>query len=268
MAEKKMKNIETYEIGPGGALYTVVSDLHTHTRFSHGKGTVEDIVRAAISKGLKQIGISEHGPGNVGFGVPRKKFAEIKAEIIRLRREYKDIEIMLGIEANIMGPEGRLDIKPVEYDYFDFVCAGWHFSAADGLTPAGIVRTFGNLARNKAEKATERQLRHNTDMYVHAVEAGGIKFLTHPGDRAPIDMKRVAEACAKAGTLLEINTSHMSLSMKIMNLIMPTDVGFIINSDAHSPARVGDFREGCELVAASGLDPKRVVNLRKYKKAT
>ena len=237
------------------------SDLHTHTRYSHGKGSIEDNVKAAIGKGLKQIGISEHGPGNYGVGTPRKKFAEMKAEIIRLRRVYPNIEILFGIEANIIGPEGCLDIRPDEFEYFDFVCAGWHFGAADGMTPAGVIRTLGNFTRNTAEKASKKQLQRNTDMVVGTIERGGVMFLTHPGDRAPVDIMKVAEACARMGTLLEINTLHMSISPQTMEkLVTFRDVRFIVNSDAHSPSRVGDFGPAIDFINETGLDPARVVN--------
>ena len=247
----------------GGELYAAEKDLHSHTRYSHGRGTIEDNVKAAIARGLGVIGITEHGPGHFGFGVPRRKLAEMKAEIIRLRREYPEIEILFGVEANILAPDGRLDIKPDEYDYFDFICAGWHFGAVDGMTPSGIANTFENLARNNVSTATNRQMRRNTDMYVCAVQSGVIKFLTHPGEKAPVFMREVAKACAKNGTLLEINTSHMSLTPQTIKSIIDLDVGFIINSDAHAPRRIGDFGAGIELIIETGLDPGRVANLKR-----
>jgi len=237
------------------------SDLHTHTIFSHGRGTIEDNVKAAIACGLKKIGISDHGPGHVGFGVSRKKLAEMKDEIIRLRKEYPGIEILFGLEANIFTPLGNLDVKPEDFEYFDFVCAGWHYGSFDGMTLAGIGRTLENFARSTAEKASKKQIRRNTDAVVRALETNDIMFLTHPGDKAPIDLRHVAEICAKTGTLIEINTRHMSLSLDDIKMLMSTDVKFIVNSDAHSPKRVGDFEMGAELIEASGLDHSRVVNL-------
>ena len=258
-----MEKYEGLELNIGGEFYIVESDLHTHTRYSHGKGTVEDNVKAAIARGLKQLGIAEHGPGNYYVGVSRKKMAEMKAEIIRLRREYPEIELLFGIEANILGPSGTLDIKPGEYDYFDYVCAGWHYGAADGMTPAGIARTFGNIVRNSVEKATPRQIRGNTDAVVRAVEAGGVKFLTHPGDRAPVDLIEVALACARAGTLVEINTRHMSLTPESVKPMMLADIRFIINSDAHSPEHVGDMKNAESLINGAEIDPALIANLRK-----
>ena len=41
----------------------IYGDYHTHTTYSHGKGRVEDNVKAAIAAGLREIAITDHGPG-------------------------------------------------------------------------------------------------------------------------------------------------------------------------------------------------------------
>ena len=43
--------------------YKMLFDYHTHTTFSHGKGSIEDNVKEAVKKGLKAIAITDHGPG-------------------------------------------------------------------------------------------------------------------------------------------------------------------------------------------------------------
>ena len=53
-------------------------DLHTHTIYSHGKGDIEDNWKAAKEAGLEVLGISDHGPGHIGFGLKVAKIPEMK----------------------------------------------------------------------------------------------------------------------------------------------------------------------------------------------
>ena len=57
----------------------ILADYHTHTVYSHGKGSIEDNVKVAISKGIKKIGISDHGYKNVAYGVKIDDFEKIRA---------------------------------------------------------------------------------------------------------------------------------------------------------------------------------------------
>lgn len=48
--------------------YELLYDLHTHTTYSHGKGSIEDNVREAFNQGLEFVAISDHGPGHLFYG--------------------------------------------------------------------------------------------------------------------------------------------------------------------------------------------------------
>lgn len=46
-------------------------DIHTHSIMSgHAYGTIREMAKAAQNKGLKLLGISEHGPGIPGTCAP------------------------------------------------------------------------------------------------------------------------------------------------------------------------------------------------------
>ena len=55
-------------------------DIHTHTTYSHGKGSIEDNAAAAVAAGLKILGISDHGPGHIGYGIDMKKIPEMRLD--------------------------------------------------------------------------------------------------------------------------------------------------------------------------------------------
>ena len=64
--------------------YEMFFDLHTHTTYSHGKGSVENNVRAAFNKNLEYIAISDHGPGHLFYGVNREEFVNLRNDIERM----------------------------------------------------------------------------------------------------------------------------------------------------------------------------------------
>ena len=80
----------------------ILADYHTHTLYSHGKGTIEDNVKVAISKGIKTIGISDHSYKHIAYGVKKKDILKMREEVDYLNDKYTDINILLGMECNIL----------------------------------------------------------------------------------------------------------------------------------------------------------------------
>ena len=78
-----------------------MNNFHTHTGFCDGRNTPEEMVRKAISLGMKAIGFSGHShtpfdPGYCMDGVSEPKY---RAEILRLKKAYEgQIAVHLGIE--------------------------------------------------------------------------------------------------------------------------------------------------------------------------
>ncbi len=77
--------------------YKLLYDLHTHTTFSHGKGSIEDNVKVAIEKGLKAIAITDHGPGHLTYGIKREAIPIMRKQIDLLSKKYTEIKIYLGV---------------------------------------------------------------------------------------------------------------------------------------------------------------------------
>lgn len=242
--------------------YKMTFDYHTHTVFSHGKGTIEDNVKEAVKKGLEAIAITDHGPGHLTYGIKRSAVAEMREEIERLKPLYPQIEIYLGVEANTVDRDNFLDVTPEEYGQYDFVNAGYHFGVTDGYCMANFLFKHGVMKTQKRKAFLEKR---NTEMIVKAIENNKIKILTHPGDKAPVDMRRLAEACAKHGVWMEISTHHPNLTVEDIKIAAKEDVKFVISSDAHIPEKIGTFQGGLERAIEAGLDLDRIVNIKEVK---
>jgi len=246
-------------------------DLHTHTVFSHGKGTIEENVRAAVAAGLQAVGISDHGPGHLTYGVRRSDFAVMRAEIDRLRESYPQIEILLGVEANIIDPSGKLDISAEEEKLFDYVNAGYHYGVfgpkpffAAGVHLANLAWEASHSVGVEKKRSRKRpgMIRTiNTELAIEAIYENRIKVLTHPGAKADVCIDEIAKACAERGTLLELNDGHGYLTAEGIREAASADVSFIIGSDAHRPDRIGHCGRALRIAAEAGLDLSRIVNL-------
>lgn len=239
--------------------YEMGYDLHTHTIFSHGKGTIEDNVRAAIDRGLSYIAITDHGPGHLFYGIKRKDVAVMRKEIDKLNKKYPHINIHLSVEANIIHAANHLDVRSEEFSQYDFVIAGYHYGLPRGYCVSNWLYSHGLTLGEKKLKIK------NTDMVIKALYENDIAILTHPGDKGPFEMLPIAEACADTDTLMEISTWHPHMTVEEIKIAAETDAQFIISSDAHVPGRIGDFEGGLKRAQEAGLDLSRIVNLREIK---
>jgi len=237
--------------------YRMKFDYHTHTTFSHGTGSIEDNVKAAIAKGLKGVAITDHGPGHLTYGVKRADVPEMRAQVEKLKTVYPEIEIFLGVEANIVAIGKHLDVHPSEFADYDFVIGGYHYGVLNGYCVGNWLYSHG-----PTRGLNRRWLMvKNTDMTVKALYENNLKILTHPGDKGPFDMAEIAKACAETDTLMEISSRHKHLTAEEIKIAAKTDAKFIISSDAHAPELVGSYEGGISKAIEAGLDMSRIVNI-------
>jgi len=233
----------------------LTADYHTHTVHSHGKGTLEENVQAAIALGLRTIAVSEHNGGHLLYGVRGKNLAALRAEAEAARVRYGDqIEVLLGVEANLLG-DGITDLPPNAAELFRPLLLGYH----KGVWPRGKAgwRWTAGLLFGQSAKDAER----NAMSYAHAMERHpGLFAITHPGLYIPVDHKTLAKACADNGVLYELNGGHSGLTAEnLAAAASVSGVGFLLSSDAHAPARVGNVESALAIAKEVGvLD--RIVN--------
>jgi len=237
--------------------YELVYDLHTHTTYSHGKGSVEDNVREAFNKGMEFFAISDHGPGHLFYGINRNDIVNIRNDIERMNVKYPKLSVKLSVEANIIKNGNGLDVKEDEFEEYDFVIAGYHY----GLFGCDCIKNW--LWSKGLIKNDEKLRKSNTEMVINALRKNDISILTHPGDKGPFDIKAIAEVCAETDTYMEINTWHGHLTVEELKIAAEVpDVKFIVSSDAHSPQRVGDVKGGIIRALEAGIDLNRIVNIK------
>lgn len=218
----------------------LTADYHTHTPYSHGQNSVYENAEKARELGLKQIGISDHGFSHIKFGLRRKQMNNYIADCKAAAKQF-GVDVLVGIESNILGETGKADLTEADYDSFDIYLCGKHiFVRYDGLKN-WIYYGGGNFI-NRGQ-ASEKLIKRNTTAYINVIKNNPIDAITHLGYLCPADALEVAKCAADYGTYIELNSKKTHLSdEELLTIVQKTDVRFLINSDAHSADRVGDMK--------------------------
>lgn len=241
----------------------LTADYHTHTPYSHGKNTVEENAEAAKAKGLKQIGITDHGFSHIFFGLRRKKVPALIADC-RAAEEKTGVKVLAGMEANIRGADGRTDITPDVYDDFDLFVAGKHVMIAYDSFRDFRRYFWGNLIEDKLKKGKnppEKLVKYNTKAYIETIKNNPVDIISHLGYLCPCDVKEVAKCARDYGTYIELNSKKSHLSDEELFEAYDTGVRFVMDSDAHTASRVGDFALAEEQIKRVGLPTDRIDNI-------
>ncbi len=241
-------------------------DPHTHTDYSHGVNTIEEMVISAIDAGMKEIHITEHG--NFHFyarKITKQRYLQMKETIEALREKYPQIKIIFGIEANIVSLDGDLDFSPEEMKMFDVVNMGFHV-----MCRMKNIRSYINIHlwyllgyKLKIKYFRKFSQKYATIAMINALEKYDVNMITHPMSNYRVDLKKVAEVCERTGTILEVNNSRCKLSLEELSSIRDMDIKVAAGSDAHKKENVGHCEKALEIIEKSGIDISKVINAEK-----
>ena len=238
-------------------------DYHTHSRYSDGRQSIQEIVQVAERKGLKEVAITDHGPMAVVIGVKNEdSYRNIQNEIEKLQKSNpSDMRVLMGAEANIRGIDGKLDIRDELICDLDVVIAGLHPytrpSALSDIRRLWIQNSLRHMGRHQREKAVNE----NTKATLAALYNNPrLDILSHPGLFFRVDVEEVARACIKNDVLFEINCGHEHPSLSDIMIADKIGVEFIVNSDAHFTESVGAFEYGENAMNHLQIEPDRIKN--------
>lgn len=219
------------------------ADLHTHTIASgHAFSTVKEMVEHAAVKGLKMIAITDHG-----INMPGGPHEYYFSQIMGLPNFICGVEILKGVEANIIDINGNLDMPVRILQNLDLVLAGFH-------TDTGYYGDSVEL---------------NTRALIATIQNPYVHIITHPGNpEFPVDIEKVVQAAKMSGKALEINNNSFSLSRpgsvprcnQLAKIAAGTETMITINSDAHNCFAVGKCDDALDAATKAGIKPNKVLN--------
>lgn len=225
----------------------VRGDLHTHSNWSDGRDSMESMARAAKQLGYEYVAITDHSQRAWSSRklavdeVPRQR-----AEIELLRRKISGIQILHGIEVDIMG-DGTLDFEDDVLEGFDIVLASLH-------------------------DACEQDGPQLTDRYVKAIRHRLVNVITHPANRSParspgfdIDFDTLFAAAAETATAMEIDGApgHLDMDGAVARRAAAAGVTIAIDSDCHRAEWLArQMRFGVGTARRGWIEPRHVLNTR------
>ena len=255
-------------------------DFHTHSIYSDGKNTLEELVQAALAKGFSAYGFSDHAymddPAR-DWGMKKEQIENYKAEIARLKEQYRgSIDLLCGIEQDSFCPLG--------VDGYDYVIGSVHAVEKNGI----LCEVDDSLEKVKENLRLFADPYEYVEEYYRSVASlprrfnfdimGHFDLLTKWQEKEPLfdenhpRYRAAAEEALKAliptGVLFEVNVGAISRGVRttpypnpaLLHSIYERGGDVIIGGDCHNAANLGlGFDSALALIKSCGFE--RVVSL-------
>lgn len=210
---------------------SLLSDLHVHTLASgHAFNTLDELATAAKDRGIQVLGVTDHGPSMEG--APTAGYFEMVEHVPHFIR---DVQILMGCEANIMDVDGHIDLHEPWASRQRILLAGLH---------------------ERTPYPRGSSLRENTSAILGAIKHPSVHIISHPYRSAfPVDVEAVADTAAEHHTLLEVNLSlfrsilsqsdvphrddAVVATRRMLRRLQDQGGNFVLNSDAHHVSALG-----------------------------
>ena len=250
----------------------MLSNLHTHTSFSDGVNTAEEVVLYAIKNGFSSLGISDHG------------YTTFDNCITALKEKYKNkIDLYLGIEEDAFAPVNR--------NKFDYIIGSCHYVFKDGVyypvdssveSLKSTLLVFDNNPTAFADSYYKWFVDYITTRKPDII--GHFDLLTKYDETLPLfldnkEYKNLAEKylleAIKSNCIFEVNTGAISRgyrknpypSEELLHILKKEDAKIILSSDSHNQETLDyAFCETSEMLKDIGFKHRYVSSNSEFKK--
>jgi DNA polymerase (family X) len=211
--------------------------IHSHSNWSDGAYTIEEMARELIDLGFEYLVISDHSKAAYyANGLSEQKIKEQHKYIDELNKQLAPFKIFKSIECDIL-TDGTLDYSNEVLSTFDLVITSVH----------------SNLDMDE-EKAMKRLLGAITNPYTTIMgHMTGRLLLRRKG--YPVDHKMIIDACAENHVVIEINANPNRLDMDWRWIEYALEKGLMlsINPDAHTTEEFHNIKYGVFMGQKGGL---------------
>jgi len=202
--------------------------IHSHSNWSDGNNTLEEMAKAAKEQGYQYLVISDHSKSAFyAKGLNEEKIQAQHEQIDALNNKLQDFKIFKSIESDILY-DGSLDYSNAVLATFDLVIASVH-----------------SILKMTEEKAMQRLIAAIENPYTTILgHMTGRLLLSRKG--YPVDHKKIIDACAANNVVIELNAhpSRLDIDWRHIDYALQKNVLISIDPDAHSIEGFKDTRYG------------------------
>ena len=200
-------------------------DLHSHSTWSDGRASIEEMGRAARDRGYEYLAICDHTPA-VGAvrGLTADDVRRQAEEIATANELLAPFRILRGIECDIL-PDGRLDLPDDVLAELDWIQASVH--GGQRMPAPELTRRVEEALRNP---------------HVRCLSHPKGRIINHRPENA-LDLDRVYEVALAEGVAVEVNglASRLDLSGGHVRDALRAGVRVVCSTDAHSVRGLGNM---------------------------
>lgn len=221
-------------------------DLHTHSLYTDGRASIEQMARQASENGLEYLAITDHSRRiAMAHGLDPERLREQGRKIERIGKKLSGITLLHGIEVDILD-DGRLDLPDDALAKLDWVVASVHYK----------------LEQNPAEM---------TRRLIKAIRNPNVDVIGHPsgrllGHREPsrFDLGEILRVAREEDCALEVDSQPDRLDLTDTACIAAKRAGvkIVISSDAHSPRDLELLEYGVNQARRGWIEKDDVLNTR------
>lgn len=233
-------------------------DLHVHSQYTHGKGSVQDIVQAGVRKNLEYLAITEHVRRESSW------FEGFLSDMEAAKKE-KDVKVISGIEAKVLDFHGKLDATERMIQTVDLIVASVH-----------RIPSFHDMSGDLTVERVGRGKDRVAELYLRAL--GGIAsnpevdVVGHPfhllktlgiegiGEDCKLETARLFSAAGKA---IEVNSYYHVPDLEFLKTCVKEGVKVSVGSDAHTLEDVGNVEWSMRLLRKAGITAKDVIDVER-----
>lgn len=224
-------------------------DLHSHSTYTDGRASIEEMARAADKAGLDYLAVTDHSRRLAMVnGLDPKRLREQWCEIEKVQAKVK-VKLLRGIEVDIM-EDGSLDLPDDVLAELDWVVASVHYKL--NQPPAAMTRRLLAAVRNR-----------NVDVIGHPTG----RLLLGKREPSKFDFGEVLRAAAGEGCALEVNSQpdRLDLIDTACTAAKNAGVKLVISSDSHSTKGFDLLEFGVNQARRGWIGAADVLNTRPLK---